>query len=143
MGSSMAISSNLFNVDKTVEEERVLLIKAAELGIAQQLDRLSETMLQKLIATKTEGQLRQFVQSEGFRLWDSGRKGAVNDFVIDDRPLYWQRLVVAPMIRARAKQLGCRLSSETIAQVLAAFEQASRGQNEIVLWTAPKARGAS
>ena len=137
MGSSMAISSNLFNVDKTVEEERVLLIKAAELGIAQQLDRLSETMLQKLIATKTEGQLRQFVQSEGFRLWDSGRKGAVNDFVIDDRPLYWQRLVVAPMIRARAKQL--RLSSETIEQLLTSFEQTSRGQNDIV-WTVPGAR---
>ena len=144
MGSSMAISSNLFNVDKTVEEERVLLIKAAELGIAQQLDRLSETMLQKLIATKTEGQLRQLVQSEGFRLWDSGRKGAVNDFVIDDRPLYWQRLVVAPMIRARAKQL--RLSAETdrsSPKLLAAFEQASRGQNGCPVWTAPKARGAS
>ena len=135
--SSFAISANATNVETTTEEARVLVVKSAELGFAEQLDQLSETLAPKLKAIETEIGLRQFAVSEGLRLWETGREASKKDAVIDDRPLYWQRLVVAPMIRGYAKHL--RLESGKIERLLASFEQASRGQGDIV-WTVPGAR---
>ena len=135
--SSFAISGNATNVETTIEEDRVLVVKSAEFGFAEQLDQLSETLAPKLRATETESALVQFAVSEGLRLWETAREASKNDVGIDDRPLYWQRLVVVPMIRGHAKHL--RLGSVKIERLLASFEQASRGQGDIV-WAVPGAR---
>lgn len=123
--------------EKTVEEARVPAFKLAEPGIAQQLTSVGERFSLKIKTVKDPAALRQLALATGLNLWAQARQGFQAGSVLDDRPLYWQRLVVAPMIRARAKQLGCK--PLVIAQVMAAFEQASRGQMD-VLWTAPKAR---
>ena len=136
-GEAGAQSMRDDSFEKTVEEARVPAFKLAEPGIAQQLTSVGERFSLKIKTVKDPAALRQLALATGLNLWAQARQGFQAGAVLDDRPLYWQRLVVAPMIRARAMQLGCKPS--VIAQVMAAFEQASRGQMD-VLWTAPKAR---
>jgi len=123
--------------EKTLEEARVPAFKLAEPGIAQQLTSVGERFSEKIATIEDPAALRQLALVAGLNLWEQARQRFQAGAVPDDRPLYWQRLVVAPMIRARAKQLGFK--PLVIAGVISAFEQASRGQMD-VLWTAPNAR---
>ena len=117
------------SLEKTVEEARVPAFRLAEPGIAQQLTSVGERFSLKIKTVKDPAALRQLALATGLNLWAQARQDFQAGAVLDDRPLYWQRLVVAPMIRARAKQLGCK--PLVIAQVMAAFEQASRGQMDV------------
>lgn len=125
------------SLEKTVEESRVAAFRLAEPSIAEQLTSVGERFSQQTKTVKDPAALRQLALAEGLKLWQQARQRFAADAVLDDRPLYWQRLVVAPMIRARAKQLGFK--PLVIAQVMAALEQASRGQTD-VRWTVPNAR---
>ena len=125
------------SLEKTLEESRVAAFRLAEPSIAEQLTSVGERFSQQTKTVKDPAALRQLALAEGLKLWQQARQRFAADAVLDDRPLYWQRLVVAPMIRARAKQLGFK--PLVIAQVMAALEQASRGQTD-VRWTVPNAR---
>ena len=130
--SSLAISSDSINGKTTVEEDRLQVLKSAELEFSKQLDLLSKTLAPKIKRLETEDGLRQFARSEGHRLWQNAQETDKREAVIDDRPLYWKRLVAAQMIRGHARDL--RLELGEIKRLLASFEWASRGQGDIV-WT--------
>ena len=135
--SSLAISSDSINGKTTVEEDRLQVLKSAELEFSKQLDLLSKTLAPKIKRLETEDGLRQFARSEGHRLWQNAQETDKREAVIDDRPLYWKRLVAAQMIRGHARDL--RLELGEIKRLLASFEWASRGQGDIV-WTVSGAR---
>ena len=116
--------------EKTLEEARVPAFKLAEPGIAQQLTSVGERFSEKIATIEDPAALRQLALVAGLNLWEQARQRFQAGAVPDDRPLYWQRLVVAPMIRARAKQLGFK--PLVIAGVISAFEQASRGQMDVL-----------
>ena len=130
--SSLAISSDSINGKTTVEEDRLQVLKSAELEFSKQLDLLSKTLAPKIKRLETEDGLRQFAGNEGHRLWQNAQETDKREAVIDDRPLYWKRLVAAQMIRGHARDL--RLELGEIKRLLASFEWASRGQGDIV-WT--------
>ena len=124
-------------LEKTVEEARVPSLRSADGGIAQLLDQTTERLSPKIKAIVNGKALLELALEEGLGLWRQARQRFQADAMVDDRPLYWQRLVIAPMIRAQAKHLG--LASAKVAQLMASFEQASRGQTDVV-WAKPNAR---
>ena len=137
MSDARAQSMSGDGLQRTVEEARVPDLRLAELGIAQRLDETADRLSPKIKAVVSLAAIRQLALEEGLNLWQQARQRIQADAVTDDRPLYWQRLVIAPMIRAQATHLG--LEPMMIAQVMAAFEQASRGQTDVV-WTRSNAR---
>ena len=137
MSEARAQSMSNETLEKTVEEARVPSLRSADGGIAQLLDQTTERLSPKIKAIVNGKALLELALEEGLGLWRQARQRFQADAMVDDRPLYWQRLVIAPMIRAQAKHLG--LASAKVAQLMASFEQASRGQTDVV-WAKPNAR---
>jgi len=77
------------------------------------------------------------VAALGIELWDVARSQVQSLGVLDDRPLYWQRLQVARYLRNQAKR--SQTSTSDLSQWLTTLEQHSRGQLEIV-WQASGAK---
>ena len=113
----------------TVEEDRLPKALSAMPEFRAQIGTLTASWFAALGACHSATDLFATVERLALALWHDHTAAVADRTPFDDRVLYWQRLSLAPLVRARANALG--LSAAERAVLIARFEQASRGQTDI------------
>lgn len=113
----------------TVEEDRLPSALNAMPELRVQIGTLKASWSVALAASDSAADLFATVERQALGLWREHSAAVAERAPFDDRGLYWQRLAIAPLVRARADVLG--LTAAECATLIKRFEQASRGQTDI------------
>jgi pyrrolidone-carboxylate peptidase len=113
----------------TFEEQRLPRARQAMPEIASRFEAATQAFAQDWQAATDARATLQLAKQAGANLWAQARQDMRDRQDLDDRPLYWARLAIASAIRDNKP--GFPLFAADRQAALAAFETASRGQDDI------------
>lgn len=117
-------------LQESKEEERLPFLISHVPEVAARLKGLEIKLRGTLPDNSSLLERKDQVAQLGKSLWLEARATIQTQGFLDDRPLYWQRLLVTRYLRSQSRRLG--LNGSDVKVLLELFEKYSRGQTDVV-----------
>ncbi len=113
----------------TVEESRISKFRVSHPAAANRYSELVKNAKSSLGGARDFGALSQVTTTSGKALWEAGKNTVATESILDDRSLYWSRLMLTAYLRTH--QFKIPLSSAQRIDLIETLENSSRGRTSI------------
>ena len=134
--NTMAAADTKFNaLSLTVEELRIAELKQTHPNIADRYKTIISDTKTALGSSKDFVAISQATTLGGSALWEAAKRTVAIEKILDDRSLYWSRLMLTAFLRTH--QFSLPLSSAQRSKLVEILEHVSRGRDSIKFSSEP------